>query len=353
MSTPIKKSHSINFTIVWLWISILIFAASNAVVAKIGEIGAMNLTPNGHNPISFCNLFFAGNLVAGITLLIVYRKNWNAAELKGISSKIWIYMFTLILLAGVLSPAFYFIALMLTEVTNVVLISTLDVPLGLLCAFLFFREKARITAIVGALIAFAGIALIFLLAPSPMQDQMTTKVVDVGNPVVNHFLQNLPKGGEILTSLATLMSIISVQLSRKLLQSVSVGVFSVMRMVVGVVLFSIIIMSVFGVHHFDDLLSPFLWQWMLVYGAIIIVVGQITWFKGVKSATSADISMATALTPIAGTLFAYLILGEIPNSAQIIGGVVILIGIGISLFGEIREQRRKAQHERPCSFTGI
>ncbi|MCB1067348.1 MAG: DMT family transporter [Simkania sp.] len=353
MSTPTKPPAPRNLTLFWLWISILIFAASNAVVAKIGELGAMHPTPSGHNPISFCNLFFAGNVLAGITLLIVYRKNWKLNELKQVPLKLWICMLVLILFAGVLAPAFYFMALMLTEVTNVVLISTIDVPLSLFFAYLFFREKARLTAVLGALIAFGGIILIFFLNQPPMENRMTMKMIDVGNPAVNHFLQMLPKSGEILTTLATLMSIIAVQISRSLLQSVSVGIFSVLRMIVGVIFFSIIVMSVFGVHHFDELFSPFLWQWMLVYGALIIVVGQITWYKGVKKASSADISMATALTPIAGTLFAYLILGEIPNKAQIIGGIVILIGIGVSLIGEIRAARRKVTHERSGSFEGI
>ncbi|WP_420420673.1 DMT family transporter [Simkania sp.] len=353
MSTPSKPPASRSFTLFWLWISILIFAASNAVVAKIGELGAMHPTASGHNPISFCNLFFTGNLLAGITLLIVYRKNWRLSELKQVSLKMWICMFVLILFAGVLAPAFYFIALMLTEVTNVVLISTIDVPLSLFFAYLFFREKARPLAILGALIAFGGIILIFLLNQPPMENRMTMKMIDVGNPAVNQFLQTLPKGGEILTTLATLMTIIATQISRSLLRSVSVGVYSVLRMMVGVVLFSIIVMSVFGVHHFDDLFSPFLWGWMIVYGALIIVVGQIMWYKGVKKASSADISMATALTPIAGTLFAYLILGEVPNKAQIIGGIVILFGIGVSLFGELRAKRRKVTHERPGSFEGI
>ena len=126
-----------------------------------------------------------------------------------------------------------------------------------------------------------------------------------------------------------------------------------MRMVVGVILFSIIVMSVFGVHHFDDLLSPFLWEWMLVYGALIIVIGQILWYKGMKQASSADISMASALTPIAGALFAFLILGEVPNKAQIIGGIVIIVGIAVSLIGELQAERRKIKHERPGSFNGV
>ena len=339
-------------TLIWLWISILIFAASNAVVAKIGQLGALHPTPLGHNPISFCNLFFAGNLVAGITLLIVYRKSWKLNALKSIPCKSWVCALILILFGGVLTPAFFFIALMLTEVTNVVLISTIEVPLALLFAFLFFREKALPTAIIGALIAALGIILIFLLK-QPMGHPMTMKMIDIGNPAANHFLQTLPRAGEILTVLATLMSVISVQLSRKLLDTISVGVFSVMRMIVGVIFFSIVVLSVFGVHHFDDLFSPFLWEWMLIYGAVIIVIGQITWFKGVKKASSTDISMATALTPIAGTFFAFLILREIPDFSQIIGGVVILIGIGISLIGEYRSQKRKAKFEKPSSFSGV
>ena len=51
----------------YLWIAILIFAAAASVVARLVEIGEANLI-DGRNPISFCNLLFAGNLVAALTL---------------------------------------------------------------------------------------------------------------------------------------------------------------------------------------------------------------------------------------------------------------------------------------------
>lgn len=345
---PVKKCRF------WLWISILIFAASNSVVAKIGELGAHHPI-HGRNPISFCNLFFAGNLLAGITLLVIYRKDWRLHVLKQYPFKDWFYMFILILLAGVLSPAFFFIALMITEVTNVVLIATLDVPLALLFAYFMFGEKPSLSSMLGALISLIGIIAIFVLSQPPMSRPMTMKMVDVGSPLVNHFFQTLPKGGEILTGIATLLGVIAVQMSRKLLQSVPIGIFSVFRMIAGVILFSIIVLSIFGLHHYEDLLSPFLWEWMTVYGAIIIVFGQITWFKGLKGgASSADISVVSAITPIAGTLFAWIILQEIPNLAQIAGGTIIMLGIGVSLIGQYREQEAlKAQHEKPSSFKGI
>ncbi|MCB1110893.1 MAG: DMT family transporter [Chlamydiia bacterium] len=341
-------------TVFWLWISIIIFAASNSVVAKIGQLGTMHPI-NGRNPISFCNLFFAGNLVAGITLLLIYHKDWQFSVLRQISFKVWCSMLLMIFASGVIAPAFFFLALMMTEVTNVVLISTLDVPLSLIFAFLMFRERPGGFGALGALVATLGIVAIFALEQPPMEhEMMTMKMLNVGNPAVNQFLQNLPKGGEILTGIATLLGVIAVQMSRKLLEAVPIGIFSVARMIVGVILFAIIALAVFGPDHFDDLVSPFLWVWMLVYGALIIVFGQITWFKGIKGgASSTDISVATAITPIAGTLFAFLILGEVPNKAQIIGGGIIILGIAISLFGSLRAQRRELKHEKPTSFSGV
>ncbi|MFS1526162.1 DMT family transporter [Microbulbifer sp. 2304DJ12-6] len=346
---PVVKS-----TRFWLWISILIFAASNSVVAKIGELGAHHPI-HGNNPISFCNLLFAGNLLAGITLFIIYRKDWRLSILKQYPFKDWFYMFVLVLMSGVLAPAFFFIALMITDVTNVVLISTLDAPLGLLLAYVMFREAPTKFSIVGALVVTVGVIAIFALNQPPMERPMSMKMLDVGNPEVNQFLQTLPKAGEILTAIATLLGVIAVQVSRKLLDRIPIGVFSVFRMLAGVILFTIIVLSVFGPNHFNDLLSPFLWVWMLVYGAIIIVFGQITWFKGLQGgASSADISISTAITPVAGIFFAFLILQEIPNFAQIVGGIIIMAGIGISLLGQYREQKAlNVRYETPCSFKGV
>lgn len=345
-----QRLKSVTF---WLWISILIYAASNSVVAKIGQLGAMHPI-NGHNPISFCNLFFAGNVVAGSTLLLIYRKEWKLDTLKQFSLNAWISMFLVIIMSGVLAPAFFFIALMITEVTNVVLISTLDVPLSLIFAYLMFREKPDRLGIFGAFIATIGIFAIFFLEQPPMKNQMTMMTLNVGSPAVNQFLQTFSKAGEILTGLAILVGVIAVQLSRKVLEKVPVGVFSVSRMIMGVILFSIIVLSLFGPHHFDDLFSPFLWRWMIVYGAIIVVLGQITWFKGIKGgASSTDISVATAITPIAGALFAFIILEEVPNRAQYIGGSIIALGIIVSLIGTYRSEKREIKFEKPCSFKGI
>ena len=61
---------------IYLWLAIFIFGAAASVVAKLVQIGAESPI-DGRNPISFCNLLFVGNVVAGLTLLIYSYKEWR------------------------------------------------------------------------------------------------------------------------------------------------------------------------------------------------------------------------------------------------------------------------------------
>jgi drug/metabolite transporter (DMT)-like permease len=76
-----------------------------------------------------------------------------------------------------------------------------------------------------------------------------------------------------------------------------------------------------------------LWQWMLLYGVIIVVVGQSFWLAGLRATSVSTASIISSFAPIAGILAAYLILGEIPTRAQYIGGSIILLGLGFSHVG--------------------
>ena len=110
----------------------------------------------------------------------------------------------------------------------------------------------------------------------------------------------------------------------------------------------------FGPRHFIDIFSPLLWGWMLLYGGIVVVCGQLCWFSSIKRTTQADISLASAFSPVAGVIFALLILGEVPMSAQLIGGAVILCGIGIGLAEELRAARRATRgRDKLKAFTGV
>ena len=105
---------------VYLWISVLLFAASNSIVRILGDLGAQHPI-EGLNAISFCNLLFAGNTCAVVALFVVYRKHWTADNLRRLYRGDWMSLLALGVLTSAIAPWLFFVALENTMVTNVVL----------------------------------------------------------------------------------------------------------------------------------------------------------------------------------------------------------------------------------------
>jgi drug/metabolite transporter (DMT)-like permease len=101
----------------------------------------------------------------------------------------------------------------------------------------------------------------------------------------------------------------------------------------GTIVFFFVALVLYGRDRVSEVLSPFLWQWMLLYGTIIVVVGQSFWNAGLRTSSIATATIIGSFTPIVGILAAYFILGEVPTSAQYIGGSVILLSLFLSQVG--------------------
>lgn len=95
------------------------------------------------------------------------------------------------------------------------------------------------------------------------------------------------------------------------------GVFSLVRTGLGTIIFFFAALALYGHDHFKGVFSPFLWQWMLLYGVVIVVIGQSFWLTGLRAASVATASIIGSFAPIAGILAAYLILGEVPRQPNI------------------------------------
>jgi len=295
----------------YLWLAVILFAASNSIVKVLVTLGSQNAIA-GRNPITFCNLLCAGNVCAGVALFLIYRRQWTLANLRSLSLADWASLLALALLTNTIAPWLFFSALDITMVTNVVLISQIEPPLLLVLAWLMFGERLGLWSILGAVLCVAGVALSVLLQPA------------AGSFMLGK--------GELFAALAAGFNAVSTILARQRLQRIPLGIFTVFRNMVGTVVFFGIANYYYGPVHFVDLVSPFLWKWMLVYGSVIIVGGQILWFTGLKGARSIDVLLASSATPVAGVLAAFLILGERPLQAQYIGGAVLVAGIVTGLF---------------------
>ena len=82
---------------------------------------------------------------------------------------------------------------------------------------------------------------------------------------------------------------------------------------------------------------------MLVYGGIIVVIGQLCWFKGISTTSASQISLANSFVPVAGVIFAVLLVGDQPNMAVLVGGGIIVFGITLAQLAPIVERRTKAR----------
>lgn len=325
----------------YLLVAILIFAASNSVTRRLTEIGAANLI-DGRNSISFCNVLFVGNLCALLALLAIYGKEWKLQTLKTLSFPDWMALLAIATLSGALAPSLIFIALEQTAVNNVVLIGRIEPPLALALSIFILKDRVNRWVIAGAIISFVGVALTVVLQ-TPGGNMIDMAGFSIGRGEL------MAIGGAIALAISTIISKVS-------LEQISLGIFTIFRTATGTVIFFVVVLKLFGAMHFIDAFSPFVWQWMIIYGAVIVVGGQLAWFKGLKTTNAADVSLASSISPVAGILAAYFILGEAPTMAQYIGGGVIILGIILNQIGVSQQKmatKEVKSQDMEVGFKGI
>ncbi|MEO0371999.1 MAG: DMT family transporter [Pseudomonadota bacterium] len=306
-----------------IWAAVIIYAASNSIVSLLADIGREHPVM-GRNAITLCNLLFLGSLISLVPMVFMFWRDWTMENLRKLSRKDWMILTVSAGLSSALTPALFFIALDYTTVTNVVLIGRIEPPLFLLATFFFLKEQLDPWAMGAGVVALLGAVVM----------------------VVMNAGEGFSFGkGEIAAAAATISFIASTLVSRVGLQGIPLGIFSIYRTVLGTFIYYWLAIWLYGPLHFQDLLSDVVLKWVWVYAIIVIIVGQFAWNLGLKNARSADVSLATSFSPVAGLVIAMILLGEDPGPGLIPGGAIILAAIAIGQLGRMRKVRAEAQVE--------
>ena len=308
---------------VYLWMALIIGAASSSVTRKIIEIGEQHIV-NGRNPISLCNVLFVGNICALAVMLPIFYQQLNPARLQQFTRTDWISLVIIAILSGALAPGLIFAALDNTNVTNVVLIGRLEPPITLVLSIWLLRAPVNIWTVAGSVVSFVGVAITVLLASSEQTITMMGGLIHLGK-------------GELQVAIAAVLLAVATVLSKSRLQQIPLGFFSLFRTTLGTIVFFSLAHYIYGSQHFAEAFSPFLWAWMLIYGAVIVAAGQLLWFAGLRNASVAETTLTDSFRPLAAIAIAYLILQEVPTMAQYWGGSIILIGIILGARGNLRQ----------------
>lgn len=318
-NTAPEPTASLRSGPVYLWFAVILFAASNAIVRKLTDLGAQNLV-NGHNPISPCNVLFVSNLCALLVLVPVYYRQITWSALKALSPRQWVALVLVAAISGALAPALIFQALTLTMVSNVVLVGRIEPPVLLLLSVWLLKERPNRWEILGTMVSTVGVVL----------------TVALQGPGAGGSGFSLG-WGEILTLLGVLAGVVGRVLTKVRLKDVPLGLFTTVRMTISTVVFFGLAIALYGPNHFGEAFSPFLWQWMLLYGSVIVAVGQLLWFQGLRQTTTAQALLINSFSPVAGIGAAALILQEQPQVAHYVGGGVIVVGLLLSQYGTTRQ----------------
>ncbi len=305
----------------YLWFAILIFGASSSVTRKLTEIGASQFM-HEHNPISLCNVLFVGNVCALGIMLLLYRDQLTAVNIRKITKTEWVNLTIVAILSGAIAPAAIFQALAISPVNNIILLGRLEVPLILIFSRVILKEQLNQYQKIGAMIVLLGI---FVAVMGNQSDFLSSGFV---------FGQ-----GEILTIIATVFLAISTLINKYQLSHIPLGIYGIFRTGLGSIVFFIFAIILYGSGHFAEMLSPFLWQWMLVYGGIIVVVGQAFWIRGSRQSPLVVSTIISCFHPIAGMFFSYWILAEVPSTQQTIGSMILLLGL---LFSQVNQDSKES-----------
>ncbi len=319
---------------VYLWIAILIFGASSSVTRKLTEVGATQFM-NGHNPISLCNVLFVGNICALGLMLVIYRSQLTAANFSKISKIEWLNLTIVAILSGALAPAAIFRALAISPVNNIILLGRIEVPLILILSKFILHERLNRYQKIGVFVVLVGIVVVVLGDKS----DLSTSGFTFGT-------------GEILTIAAAIFSAIATLINKQKLSDIPVGIYGVFRTGLGSIIFFIFAIFLYGSGHFGEMFAPFLWQWMLVYGGMIVVVGQSLWIKGSRESPLSVSTLVSCFHPIAGMIFAYWILAELPTMPQVIGSMILLLGLLLSQIKPDRAAMPEPSELRPGAQDG-
>ncbi|MGL5061604.1 MAG: DMT family transporter [Microcoleus sp.] len=315
----------------YLGIATLIFAASNSVTRKIVELGQAHAI-DGRNPISLCNVLFVGNICALGLMTLIFHQDWQPHTLKALTRKDWISLTITGILSGAFAPALIFSALEKTNVTNIVLIGRIEPILTLILSVWLLGSRVNFWAIAGYLISLAGVIVTAFLGSSGQMMAMAGFQIGIG---------------EVCVAIAAIIGSIATVFGKLQLQSIPLGIFTIYRNILGTVIFFLMANLLYGPNHFAEVLSPFLWQWMIVYAAIIVVTGQLCWLAGLKNATSTELNLASLFNPIAAIVMAYLILGESPTLAQYLGGALLFVGIVFGFIGSLDRSQTNRELVNP------
>lgn len=305
-----------------------VLAALRPVLIAFLVMHGTALSRGAATPLSFCNVLFVGNLCAALVVLSWFKPGPIWSDLKRLPKRV---RWGLVLDGGLaaLNSALIYTGLEYTSSTNAILLGRLAPVLYALAGAVVFGRLISRREWLGFGFIIAGTLVVALIG---------------ANWMVN-------KGDALILLSAVVFAISSVLGKAVLDQDVSLRALVFVRNASSSLIFFVIANVVFGPHHFADAFSGQLWIVMAIYALLIIVVAQFLWFDASSKLDSISVGRWATPAPAIGVLAAVLLNRQWPASNQLLGLLVIMVGVVITAFGKTRPAKRKQEQEQMAELA--
>ena len=221
-------------------------------------------------------------------------------------------LFKVSFIGSTLQYGLTYTGLNIIDASSAVLLIMLEVPFGILIAFFLLKEIPRLKNIIGLIIAFIGV---FVLTGAP---NLEGKYIGVLLTLAGAFTWSL---GAVLAK----------PLSKK------IGAFALMTWLcvfTGPML--ILISSIINGNPIQYILSANFYSWLTVIylGFFMQPAAYGAWYYVLGKHPVNKVMPVLLLLPMVGLITAIFLLGEEPPKQVFLGGTIIVLGVGMILFGK-------------------
>jgi drug/metabolite transporter (DMT)-like permease len=284
------------------------FALFIAILAVSTSAILVRLSDAMPGMIAFYRLFFT--VVLMLPLLPRYIKSFRSVPFK-----VWAGC-----AAAGISLAFHFIlwfqSLELTSVASSVVLVTLQPLFAFVGTVLFFKERYRFGAVFGALLSILGSLFI------SWGDFRLSSTAFIG---------------DFLALAACAVVTIYLMIGQHIRQTLNLFTYTFLVYsfsMVTLFIYNLIVKTPFTGYSIKN------WVWFILLAVLPTLLGHTLFNWTVKWVGVTTISMSILGEPIGASILAYFIFGETLRPLQIIGSLVILVGIGIYLSSELIAKNR-------------
>lgn len=234
-------------------------------------------------------------------------------------------LFLLILnscLVGALTPLLFLKGLESASATDAILFASTEPLLFGFLGVIFLQEKITRNQIFGAAFMFLGV---YIIATQGFEKTFSLSI------------------GNIYILGATFLGSVSSIIFKKHLHHILPEIVVFMRNSIGAVIMLTIIPVVFQFEHqINPIFNTHVFQILIMYVLIVIIAGQLLWYKTLDVIPANRTSLIALLNPLFGVTFSAIILGEILNQTHFFGGGCIILGMMATLF----HNRKHPHHEK-------